>query len=161
MSLYDFQNLNIMNYKIQQSSKREFKSSNFWNWSVWVEGSPEDLDIDHIEYILHSTFPNRVRTISSRRTKFKLKSKGWGEFTFKIRIYLNDNSRPLYLKHDLKLFDQTAKESKSVFISAPLKNKDEALELARELKEVNLVVRSQDNIEPEGSLIDSLSLHNS
>ena len=67
-----------MSLSIEQDSK--YLGKNRWQWSVWLEGDPEELDvIDHVIYILHSTFLDPVRTIDSRSTKFKLEASSWGE----------------------------------------------------------------------------------
>ena len=52
-----------------------------WKWSVWVDGSQEELDqIDHVVYILHKTFPNPVREIRDRESNFRLTTSSWGTF---------------------------------------------------------------------------------
>ena len=58
-----------------------------WEWSVWVDGPSEELDsIDHVTYILHSTFNDPVRTINDRSTNFRLTTSGWGTFTIGAKI---------------------------------------------------------------------------
>lgn len=148
-----------MNFKIAQSSTQDSQEKKYWNWSVWIEAHEEDLNkIKEVEYILHPTFRNNIRSIKSRRTKFKLSSKGWGEFKIHARIYLKDQEDPLYLSHYLKLFSEDQEDqSESIFVSAPLRSKEEVTKLTEELKEDNVVVHSQDDIDPEGNLISSLS----
>jgi transcription initiation factor IIF auxiliary subunit len=87
--------------KITQHDK--YEGDDWWSWSVWIDGSKEEIDqIKCVEYTLHSTFPNPVRTIATRRNNFKLTSSGWGEFTIYVRIVRKDES-VLRLKHPLKL----------------------------------------------------------
>ncbi|HWY88437.1 MAG TPA: pYEATS domain-containing protein, partial [Gemmataceae bacterium] len=73
-----------MSITVQQ--KAVCKGNSWWKWSVWLAGSKDELDeIEAVEYILHATFVHPVRLITNRKTKFRLDSAGWGEFT----IYLN------------------------------------------------------------------------
>ena len=92
-----------------------------WDWSVWLEGAPAELDlVDRVVYRLHPTFPNPERVVSDRATQFLLQSSGWGEFM----IYADVKRKglpPLELRHWLTLEGATlpADEStgKSVFLS--------------------------------------------
>lgn len=81
----------------------EYSGNDWWKWSVWIEAEDKDLDaIDHVIYTLHTTFPNPVRTITSRHTKFKLITEGWGVFRIYARLCLKDKSE-IFLEHDLYL----------------------------------------------------------
>jgi len=74
-----------------------------WEWSVWVDGPSEELDaIDHVTYILHSTFRDPVRTNNDRSTNFRLTTSGWGTFTIGAKIVQKDESEIL-LQHELAL----------------------------------------------------------
>ncbi len=65
----------------------------WWEWGVHLEGSAADLDrVRCVEYTLHPTFPNPVRTVCSRSDRFLLTARGWGTFEIKIKVLLNDNS---------------------------------------------------------------------
>ena len=69
----------------------------------WLEGADNELDeVDHVVYILHSTFPNPVRTIKDRKTKFKLETGGWGVFMIKVDV-VKKNGEKLRLTHSLVL----------------------------------------------------------
>jgi transcription initiation factor IIF auxiliary subunit len=60
-----------MTIRIEQGIK--YQGDDYWNWWIWIEGSQEELDqIDHVTYILHPTFPNPVREVNNRSTKFRL-----------------------------------------------------------------------------------------
>jgi hypothetical protein len=74
-----------------------------WNWSVWLEGPPHELDdVESVTYYLHSTFPDPIRTVTDRNTKFKLEATGWGMFTINLEIR-RKHGRPLQRSHDLVL----------------------------------------------------------
>ena len=75
-----------------------------WDWAVWLEGPDDELDkIDHVVYTLHRSFPNPVRTVSDRRSKFRLESNGWGSFRIYVEVVYGDGTRSP-LEYDLKLF---------------------------------------------------------
>lgn len=90
-----------LNAKIAQDYK--YRGDDYWQWSIWIEGSVECLDrIESVTYTLHRTFRNPVRKVVDRSSKFRLKSAGWGMFRIYARIMLKDG---LYqnLTHDLIL----------------------------------------------------------
>jgi transcription initiation factor IIF auxiliary subunit len=90
-----------MALSIQQDTK--YLGNGRWQWSVWVEGEPEELNrIDHVVYILDPTFHNPVRQIDDRSTKFRLDTSGWGTFTIYAKAVLQDGSEEP-LQHDLLL----------------------------------------------------------
>jgi hypothetical protein len=63
----------------------------WWKWSVWVEGTPEDLaSVESVTYRLHPTFPKPVVKVTTPGTKFKLSSAGWGEFAIAADAHMND-----------------------------------------------------------------------
>ena len=86
---------------IQQWEK--YEGEKWWKWAVWVEGPDEALDrIDFVEWVLHPTFPNPVRTIDNRASKFRLDTGGWGVFWIRARVQLKDGQQTK-LEHYLKL----------------------------------------------------------
>ncbi|HEY8185082.1 MAG TPA: pYEATS domain-containing protein [Pyrinomonadaceae bacterium] len=83
--------------------KATYASDNWWEWSVWVEGDKEELkQIDYVEYNLHSSFPEPVRRIEDRSSKFRLDSSGWGEFTIRATV-VNKDGEKKHLRHRLEL----------------------------------------------------------
>lgn len=75
-----------------------------WDWEIFLEddGSGEIDNIASVEYILHPTFPDPRRIVSNRKSKFKLKSNGWGVFW--IKAFANTRSgEKIKLKHYLEL----------------------------------------------------------
>jgi hypothetical protein len=87
--------------EIRQDSTHQ--GGHWWKWSVWIEGEARELAaVDHVEYTLHATFPDPVRTVRNRRAGFRLESSGWGEFELYARIVSKDGS-VRRLKHWLTL----------------------------------------------------------
>ncbi len=77
--------------------------SDWWDWSVWLEGSPEDLDrVASVEWILHPTFPQPVRVVKDPATNFRLDTGGWGVFLIHATVHNKDGSQ-IKLKHYLDL----------------------------------------------------------
>ena len=74
----------------------------WYEWGVQLAGRPEDLaKIKCVEYTLHRSFPNPVRTVCTQANGFELKTRGWGTFTIPIKVLLRNGS--VYrLKHTLK-----------------------------------------------------------
>jgi len=82
----------------------EYKNDDWWDWSVWIEGTEQELDsIESVEYTLHPTFPNPVRKITDRASKFRLKTAGWGGFTVYAKA-LHKDGGDTWLEHELKLY---------------------------------------------------------
>jgi transcription initiation factor IIF auxiliary subunit len=85
------------------SQNQEYLGKDRWAWSVWLEGSSQELDgVDHVVYILHPTFHNPVRQINDRKTNFRLDTSGWGAFTIHAKAVHRDG-RETMLDHDLVL----------------------------------------------------------
>ena len=90
-----------MALSIQQS--QEYLGNDRWRWSVWLNGPQEELDtIDHVLYVLHSTFHDPVRYVSDRTTNFRLDTAGWGAFTVHAKVMHRDG-RETPLAHELVL----------------------------------------------------------
>ena len=78
-----------------------------WDWTVFVRGPSSIVDkIQCVEYTLHPTFPNPVRSVCVRGKDnlqpFALSSNGWGEFTIMVRILFRDGKQQR-LSYPLKL----------------------------------------------------------
>ena len=62
-----------------------------YRWQVFVDDKETILDkIDSVTYVLHPTFPNPVREVSDRKSKFALETTGWGSFDIRIMIRYKD-----------------------------------------------------------------------
>jgi transcription initiation factor IIF auxiliary subunit len=90
-----------MTLKIAQGY--EYAGDNYWKWWVWLEGSTAELDaVDYVVYKLHPTFPSPVRKVSTRDTKFRLETAGWGVFRLYAKVVFTNKS-VVNLEHDLEL----------------------------------------------------------
>src|SRR5262245_34134087 len=90
-----------MNFRVAQD--QFYEGDDWWPWSVWIEGDPQDLDaVQEVTYRLHPTFPNPLRTVRTRENKFKLESAGWGGFPILAKIVLKDG-QTLKMTHSLTL----------------------------------------------------------
>jgi transcription initiation factor IIF auxiliary subunit len=80
-----------------------------WAWSVWLEGTPEELDsVDYVMYVLHPGFHNPVRFVSDRATAFRLETSGWGTFTIHAKAVHRDGCEtPLHHELVLEYPDKT------------------------------------------------------
>jgi len=80
----------LMTLRLMNDSK-PIKDSR-WRWAVWVEGPAQELDqVKVVRYTLHPTFPDPVRTVTDRGSKFRLESSGWGEFSIMAHLTLTDD----------------------------------------------------------------------
>jgi transcription initiation factor IIF auxiliary subunit len=87
--------------KIEQDFK--YQGDHWWKWSVWIEASDDDLDgVDHVVYILHPSFPNPIRTVKDRASKFRLEMAGWGVFDVHAKV-VSKNGQATKLTHPLTL----------------------------------------------------------
>ena len=90
-----------MSLKIEQGFK--YRGDDYWDWWIWIDGPKEELDqVDRVTYILHHTFPNPVREIQDRSTKFRMKTAGWGVFLIRATVK-HKNGQETALTHDLTL----------------------------------------------------------
>jgi transcription initiation factor IIF auxiliary subunit len=84
--------------------EQAYKGNGRWKWSVWLDGTPEELDgVVQVAYILDPTFHDPVRTIEDRASQFRLDTSGWGTFTIHAKVQGKDGSIT-DLQHDLELF---------------------------------------------------------
>ena len=89
-----------MNFFVAQSQK--YEGGQWWRWSLWIEGSDQDLDrIQSVTYRLHPTFPEPIRTVTDRASKFQLRCSGWGVFRIPVEVRLK-NGETIELAHQLQ-----------------------------------------------------------
>jgi hypothetical protein len=76
---------------IQVKQDSNYRGNSWWNWSVWLDGTDEELgQIEYVEYTLHPTFPQPVHRIANLETGFQLKTSGWGSFMISLEIKYKD-----------------------------------------------------------------------
>jgi len=91
-----------MTLRIEQDC--DYKNDDWWEWSVWIEGTEQELDtIKFVQYTLHPSFPNPVRKITDRASKFQLKTSGWGSFTIYAKV-LHKDGNDTSLQQELTLY---------------------------------------------------------
>ena len=74
-----------------------------YTWKMYLVGSDAALNrIRYVEYTLHPSFPNPIRKVTDRNSKFSLSGNGWGEFSVGVKIISNEGS-VTYLNHWLRL----------------------------------------------------------
>jgi transcription initiation factor IIF auxiliary subunit len=72
----------------------EYQGHDYWKWWAWLEGAEEELDqVERVAYHLHRTFPNPLRTVTDRASKFRLDAAGWGGFTLRATVYDKNGTR--------------------------------------------------------------------
>lgn len=75
----------------------------WFKWKVFMDEPAEKRDkVESVEYRLHETFPNPIRTVEDRDSQFSLTGVGWGEFDIFITIYLKDG-KEVHTKYYLDL----------------------------------------------------------
>ena len=89
-----------MNLTVVQTQK--YEGNQWWQWSLWIQGSDRDLDrIESVTYTLHPTFPQPIRTVTNRESKFQLQCAGWGVFAIPIEVHLK-SGETIELQHELQ-----------------------------------------------------------
>jgi len=90
ISVFDIGKLTIVE-ETEQLSDSRYKDKETFRWTLRLEGPNEILDeIDHVEYLLHETFPNPRQVVRERDSGFKIAMVGWGTFYVKINIFANE-----------------------------------------------------------------------
>jgi transcription initiation factor IIF auxiliary subunit len=66
----------------------------WYEWCVFVaDDAPVLAKIEAVQYTLHPTFPDPVRTVTDRASRFALYSAGWGGFGINVTVTLTDRSK--------------------------------------------------------------------
>ena len=153
-------------FTIGQSSQRDKKSKDYFEWSIWIENGELDVsEIDYVEYLLHRTFKNRLRKVTDVSTGFKLNSKGWGEFRIEISI-IKKNRETIQMAHWLVLRDSYRSAEgendipkvnpKKIYISHADVDTRTAQRLEFILTDLGMEVISANDLESEGSLQENI-----
>lgn len=85
-------------------NKWNYKGEDWWEWEAFIDddGSGELNDIEYVEYVLHPTFLDPIRTITDKKSKFLLETSGWGTFNLKAFVYKKDGEK-IKLQHEIEL----------------------------------------------------------
>ncbi len=92
-------------FKFNNYSMLAPNKDDYFDWCVFMD-EPDDVikTINHVEYLLHPTFNNPLRKVSTPENKFALYSGGWGVFTIKIKVFL-ESGEIIDTSYGLKLAD--------------------------------------------------------
>lgn len=85
----------VMKIRFNNYAKKvgEKGDHNWYQWRVFVDEEDKVLNrIEHVQYLLHQTFPNPLRISDDRKSKFALESSGWGSFTIYITVRFKDGT---------------------------------------------------------------------
>jgi tetratricopeptide (TPR) repeat protein len=71
---------------------------------VVVQGRDEVLDrIEYVKYRLDPSYPNPDRTVTDRKSRFKLKELAWGESTVRAEVKVKGQEEPIQLSRHINL----------------------------------------------------------
>ncbi len=94
-----------------------YVGNGLWDWTIYIKASEEILgDIRCVEYHLHPTFPNPIRTVCETKNPlypFGHSTNGWGFFQITVKIRY-EKGAPVELKHMLKFESQEVEEPLSI-----------------------------------------------
>ncbi|VAW57964.1 hypothetical protein MNBD_GAMMA11-1455 [hydrothermal vent metagenome] len=81
---------------------RKFRKGGYDHYYIRLYLKGDNLaDVSHVEYELHPTFSNRIRTVNSPAEDFSLYIWTWGEFDVAVSVYMKDGEK-IQLNHSLE-----------------------------------------------------------
>ncbi len=87
-------------YKVFSNKGREHYHVGFW-----LEGEESELDtVSRVEYRLHESFKNRLRSSANRSNKFSVTIWTWGQFLIRATIYFKNGEteeKEFFLEYNL------------------------------------------------------------
>lgn len=91
----------VQPYQLKTTNWSRQIEQGWWEWGIQLTGPADELNqVRCVEYTLHKSFPNPVRTICDPSTHFQIKARGWGTFTIPVKVILKNKSI-LRLEHQL------------------------------------------------------------
>lgn len=82
---------------------REFKRPMYCFHAV-IEAPKQVLDsIEYVKYHLHPSYPNKVQTVTDRKSQFKLKELAWGEFNLRAEVKVDGQDGKILLTRYINL----------------------------------------------------------
>jgi transcription initiation factor IIF auxiliary subunit len=148
---------------IGQSSASSNSKKDYYDWQIWIkDGDMSISEVEKVEYLLHPTFPNRLRTTTDQASKFMVKSSGWGEFMIKVMVYTK-NGQSYSFSHwltlgnnynNLKGTSADSRKTKKVFLSFSDADARMAKDLENRLSEMGIEVNSTSGIKPGSKMGD-------
>jgi len=93
-----------MAIKLRLRNGWKYKGDDWWEWRAFIDdnGSGDLEKVEYVRYILHSSFPEPVRRVDTRKGGFALEAEGWGEFKLKAYAHIR-GADDVPLTHELKL----------------------------------------------------------
>jgi transcription initiation factor IIF auxiliary subunit len=80
-----------------------YVGNDYWNWWAWIDAPDNELaTIQEVTWILHPSFDQTRVSTRDRASRFGLQSAGWGTFTLRAELLLEDG-RTRKLRHALRL----------------------------------------------------------
>ena len=75
-----------------------------WDWEAFIDdgGTGELSQVGSVQYVLHPTFRNPIRTVTDPSGGFVMKTNGWGTFTMKAFVQKKDGAQ-VKLAHNVVL----------------------------------------------------------
>jgi TRPM family ion channel/pYEATS domain-containing protein involved in immunity len=82
----------------------EYKGHDYWRWWISIDGPDAELDsIGKVVYKLDPSFPDPVRSVTDRATRFQLTEMGWGAFVIYADVFDQSGTLINKLEHPLEL----------------------------------------------------------
>lgn len=89
---------------IKLKNRWDYQGDDWWEWEAFLddEGTGDLEQVDHVEYVLHETFPNPVRRVDDPEGGFAMRTSGWGVFELVAFVYTKDGDK-IRLTHQLEV----------------------------------------------------------
>jgi pYEATS domain-containing protein involved in immunity/TIR domain-containing protein len=145
--------------KIRLRNDATLLKEDWWSWSVWLDGPDEALDqVESVRYTLHPTFPEPIRVVTDRASRFKLRSEGWGEFTIQALV-ITTQGESLALERWITFSpaqDKTTSPRRPrIFISSSAIDKPVVSSLRRHVEEQGVEVLAAEDVKATDSWLQS------
>lgn len=88
---------------LELRNRWQYQGDDWWDWEAFLDdgGSGDLAKVEHVEYVLHETFPNPVRRVDDPAGGFILRTSGWGIFELTAFVYTVDGDK-FKLTHQLQ-----------------------------------------------------------
>lgn len=89
----------MLDYKLKTILNKNFKPVRFrsqgkQHYQIFLEihsdADPELQKLEKVEYVLHPSFKQRIRSSSERKNHFRIEIKAWGWFIVNLRFFTTD-----------------------------------------------------------------------
>lgn len=105
---------NISYAALSVSNTSTYRGNGRWDWTIFIDADNSVLSqINCVEYTLHPTFPNPVRKVCDKKSKFALSTNGWGTFVVKVKVFYKNNTVE-NLEHQLVFKEKTVASESNI-----------------------------------------------